>query len=540
MKLKKLLGLLALIPALAFPGVNLKNGNFYMSYTDIVVPGGGQDLEVTRTYNSKSTDKGWFGFGWGSDYETYLSVAPDGSVVVYENGAGAQTRFTPKEQVNAEAASRKVVDAMRKKSPMADNVGEELVKKLTKDAELRQAYAKKFDVTSKISDGSVLYSNQRGIQEVHKVKDGYVRKFNDGKKQFFNANGKMTKVSDKNGYEIVMAYNKDGRLESIKDSQAKQLFFSWYSEGKIQSVWSAGDKKATYVFKGDDLTESKDVSGNVYKFDYDANHNMTSVNYVDNSKMVIKYAPKTQFVTEIVARNGESTEYKYGSNPKNPDLHYWTDVTKTIAGKSSENRYEYEIKARDDGSQYTYRIVTVVDGLKTDTIYSECCGLPIKITNGKDVTNFEYNAKGLLTKKTSTKGEYVELSYHQEFNKITKVVNSNGWTEFSYDKSANLNKAWSSEGKSVVLFYDLKGRITKMLDKEKQGSSRTLTFKYNSLGKPVEISMEGMGSINVAYDNYGEIKKVESKEGHKMAIQVTSAFQSLLSIVKPAGVNLNM
>ena len=69
---------------------------------------------------------------------------------------------------------------------------------------------------------------------------------------------------------------------------------------------------------------------------------------------------------------------------------------------------------------------------------------------------------------------------------------------------------------------------------------RSLTFKYNALGKPVEIAMSKIGKINVAYDNYGEIKKVESKSGHKMALQVTQAFQSLLSIVKPAGVNLNM
>ena len=49
----------------ALAGVNLKNGNFYISYTDIVVPGGGKKLEITRTYNSKSTEVGWFGFGWG-------------------------------------------------------------------------------------------------------------------------------------------------------------------------------------------------------------------------------------------------------------------------------------------------------------------------------------------------------------------------------------------------------------------------------------------------------------------------------------------
>ena len=43
-----------LMASLAQAGVNLKNGNFYISYTDIVVPGGGKKLEITRTYNSKA------------------------------------------------------------------------------------------------------------------------------------------------------------------------------------------------------------------------------------------------------------------------------------------------------------------------------------------------------------------------------------------------------------------------------------------------------------------------------------------------------
>ncbi len=77
------------------------------------------------------------------------------------------------------------------------------------------------------------------------------------------------------------------------------------------------------------------------------------------------------------------------------------------------------------------------------------------------------------------------------------------------------------------------------LNKE-TGKKRSLSFIYNAQGKPVEISMDKIGKINVQYDNYGEIKKVESKAGHKMALQVTQAFQSLLAIVKPAGVNLNL
>ena len=542
MSLKKTIIALSMMPILAFGGVNLKNGNFYITYTDIIVPGGDHDLEVTRTYNSKSTDNGWFGFGWGSLYETKLMVSADGSVVVMENGSGAQTRFVPKEAVNVDSASKKIIEAMKKKEPMSDAALQSLMKRLNNDAELRQVYSKKYNVETVLAEGTVLYSNDRGIQNIVKEKTGYKRSNADGKVDYFDNEGKLTKISDKNGYSILFEY-KANQLFAIKDTQAKQILLEWYPDGKIKSASYAGDKKTSYAYdtKGN-LVSSSDVAGNIYKYEYDGNHNLTSITYVDGTKMVVKY-DKSSFATEVVERTGESTKYKYENNPKNPDFHYWTTVTKKPTdGPESASRYEYEIKTKPDGQQYTYRIATDVEGTKTETIYSECCSLPLKITRGKEVTTFEYNAKGLLTKKTSTRGEYVELAYDDKINKITKVVNNDGWTTFQYDKIGNLAKAVNSAGKSVLLIYDRAGKITKMIDQEKDDAKtrRTLSFKYNSMGKPVEIEMENVGIINVAYDNYGEIKKVESKAGAKMALQVTQAFQSLLSIVKPAGVNLNM
>lgn len=524
----------------AFPGVNLKNGNFFVSYTDIVVPGGGKKLEVTRTYNSRSLQNGWFGFGWGSDFETYLNVSADGSVVVHENGAGATTRFTPKTSVDAKVAAEKIVTAMKSKNQMTEKVALEMVEKLKNDAELRQQYEAKLGLSAKIADGSVLYSNERGMQELQKTADGYKRVFSDGKAEFFNNDGKLTKISEKSGYSVSLVY-KNGVLESIKDSQAKQLFFSWYPDGKIKNVWSAGDKKVEYKFKDNDLVESKDVGDNLYKYSYDSNHNLIKVGYSDNTEMKVAYDSKTQWATSVTEKDGDQTKYEYGANPKNPDNHYWTSVTTTgFDGKPVTNKYEYEIKNKPDGSSYTYRTVTEINNLKTETIYSECCGLPLKIARGKEVTNFEYNAKGLLTKKSSTSGDFVQLEYDDTINKVTKVVNNTGWTNFTYDKTGNLAKAVNSTGKTVLLIYDRNNRITKMVDNDAKADKRTLSFIYNAMGKPVEISMDNVGKINIDYDNYGEIKKVESKAGHKMALQVTQAFQSLLSIVKPADVNLQL
>lgn len=533
----------------SFAGVNLKNGNFYISYTDIIVPGGGKDLQVVRTYNSRSANIGWFGVGWGSDFETRLSPSADGSVIVFENGSGARTRFTPKRKIDPVAAAKKIVSKMRKSSAITKSNADKLIKKLAGDAELRQAYARKYDVKAKLAKGTVLYSNQRGLQELHITKTGYRRKLQDGKSEYFDKKGRMIKITHKDGYALTIMYGKNNRPKSIRDSQAKQLSFDWYQDGKIKSVWSVGNKKTHYKFKGFSLVYSKDVDSNIYEYEYDKNYNLTKIKYEDKSSMTIAYSKKSQFAESVTSRTGSVKKYEYGSNPKNPDHHYWTYVKKKgINGIEIKNKYEYEIKKKADGSEYTYRIFTVINNVETETIYSECCSLPIKIERGRvgqkkgrQKTTFKYNKKGLLERKESSRGEFVELDYHKKFNKITKVRNNQGVTKFVYDRRGNLQKAVNDKGKAVLLLYNHKGQITKMTDRnQKTKKTRVLTFKYNALGKPIEINMQKVGKINVAYDNYGEIKRVNSKAGHKMAVQVTQAFQSLLAIVKPAGVNLNL
>lgn len=538
-KMIKILFLLA-ISFSAFAGVNLKNGNFYVSYTDIIVPGGGHDLEITRTYNSKSTENGWFGFGWGSNYETYLTVSADGSVVVHENGGGALTRFVPKATIDPVSASKKIINAMRKRGNVTAKDEAHYLKKFKSDAELRQAYARKYGVTSKLAAGTVLYSNMRGVQKIIVTKDSYLRVYSTGKEERFSKSGKLNRMKLKNGYSVVFTYNSNGNLLKMKDSQAKQLFFEWYPNKKIKKIWSTGGKASTYKFDQSNLVESVDIAGNGYKFIYDPSRNLTSVSYSDGTKMSVAYGKKTQFVESVTSRNGEQTSYKYGADSKRPNLHYWTDVIKKRAsGKTVKNHYEYEIKVKADGAQYTYRIKTIISGVTTETVYTEE-SLPAKIARGKFITNFKYD-NGLLTEKSNSRGDFYRIKYDKKHGKIAKVTDKKGWTQFTYDRKGNLSKAVNNKGKSVVLVYDRKGRITKMVDKRKsKKKDRILTFKYNAMDKPVQIEMKNVGKINVAYDNYGEIKKVESKAGQRMALQVTQAFQSLLAIVKPAGVNLNL
>ena len=69
-------------------------------------------------------------------------------------------------------------------------------------------------------------------------------------------------------------------------------------------------------YDGNKLVESKDIDGNVYKYDYDGNYNMTKIGYSDGTSMEIEYTAKTQFVSKITDRNKNTTAYEYGEDPK--------------------------------------------------------------------------------------------------------------------------------------------------------------------------------------------------------------------------------
>jgi len=60
---------------LALPAVataDIDEGNYTVSYTDYVSPD--QFVVLGRTYNSITQTSGQLGYGWGSSFETYLTV----------------------------------------------------------------------------------------------------------------------------------------------------------------------------------------------------------------------------------------------------------------------------------------------------------------------------------------------------------------------------------------------------------------------------------------------------------------------------------
>jgi YD repeat-containing protein len=538
----------------AFAEVSLKNGNFFTGSKDMLYPGGFEP-KIERVYNSKTSHKGDFGNGWGNEYEVSLSVSADGSVVVHEYGGGAENRFNPLAFNSNELT--KAVDTIATAATKAGaaGTGDQLAnykRRLKSDAMFRNDEWEKFRTQGKIqartlADGTQLHSNRFSYQYITKVKGGYVRTFDNGRIEKFNESGKLDKISDKNGNFIDLTYGRDGHVQKLVDNFNRKMFFTFNAQGFIERIQGENSKECQYRYNGNgELVWAKDTDGSVYTYKYDSEkrHNMTEIGYPDKTTMQLTYYPYAQFenVKTVKDRDGTLTEYKYVVDPS--DKHHYTvtvNVKNSDGKKISDSQYEYVNRVKSDGEEWTYKMVTTLDGDRTETTYNECCGLPLLIKRGKEETSFEYDTKGHVTKKI-TPSEITELSYDPKVSKVTRVAHyskidkkSVNWSSFQYDDKGNLIFAKNSESKGVRLFYDNNGRIKSLLDQNR----RRIDFKYNENSKPVEITDPAVGTITVSYTNAGEIKKVDSTAGRKIALQVTSAFQNLLDIIRPAGVNLS-
>jgi YD repeat-containing protein len=537
----------------ALANVSLRNGNYFVGFVDAKYPGG-FELGVERTYNHKTPYKGLFGWGWGTDFETYCSVSADGSLVMHESGGGASNRFTPvgfkKEELDKSADA---LVAAAKKSGIATTPEQTtkyknrvLTDALFRNDEWERFIKKGVLQPRQLAEKTQLTSNRFSYQFMTRLKAGYQRNFDSGKVESFDDSCRLTRISDKNNNFIDIAYGTDGKIQKIVDNYSRKLFFSWNRLGLIEKIEGENGKVAQYTYNDlGELTSSKDFEGNQHSFKYSADrrHNLVEIGYSDKTTQKVAYYGRDLFenVKSVKDRDGTLTEYSYKIDREKG----LTAVGSTIKGADgkmySESKYDYTLKRKGDGEEWIYKLVTSLDGDVTETIYNECCGLPLMIKRGGQETAFTYDPKGRVTKKV-TPTEVTELAYDQKAGKVSKVVKNSkidksrsSWSEFKYDDKGNLVFAKNSEKKGVQLNYDTNGRIASMVDQSK----RKILFKYNENSKPVEITDPALGTITVAYKNSGEIQKVDSTGGRKVATQVVSAFQNLLDIIRPAGVTLS-
>jgi YD repeat-containing protein len=509
-----------------YAGVNVNNGNFYVAYTDFLITNPGLNLDITRTYNSRSSYvKGFFGVGWSSEFEGYLDIK--GADIHYFEGGGGNVVIFKK-------------------------------------------------------DGAGWTNNLYGKQNIQKLKDGrYLLDTSVGKKIIFTAKGQLARVTDTSGNFLEFVYE-NGQISLIKDNFNNQVRISWKTvAGAPRIVRVERDvMKASYSYneKGQ-LLKVTGADGVPYSYEYDDEFNMTAIAYNDGTRKEMSYNKTRDWITKFKDQDSWVTSYDYFSDNLDPENKFGTTVVRFKEGskEKDESRFWYEFRKRADGSRYNHRAVTYINRTVTETFFTECCGTPIEIgqwrlaakeagadskslawTNPRGEirrTKFTYDKDGLLAKKITPDGIETRLTYDPKYKKVAKVSIGGRSYTYSYDLKGNLREANDlAASRKLTLSYSAEGRITKILDLSPGANnaliSKDVLFSYDKAGRPSVVKEirkgGGGGTIKMTYNNRGEVASVLNGEGRTLASEkdlesareVALTFQSLLEIVQPAGVTL--
>lgn len=547
--------------------VNRLNGGGTILYVDFSIAGPSVPLEIPRSYNTitalseKNGWKGAFGWGWTSPFETTMTTTPDRQVVLRDGGSGNTLLFRAQNQTKGsmeeflanfkrayfeQAAGKKLTagELEKKTLPAA------LESKMRVDAKYRAKMASKYKTPTTLSAGQVFVSTEYGYQTVQFQNNRWIRN-KGGTVQTFDEKGRLIRQADKNGYYFDYIYPAvdSFQVSEIRDAtKSMTLKFKW-ELARIVQITDNKNVKALYRYDAQgNLTAATDSSGETYNYVYDNKkfpHLLTRIEYPAESKSSapvfreFRYDPDGLLIYSR-EKDGSETEYVYGRSSADPDNNFWTKVTRKVGATKSESYEEYELKKRADGAKFLYKQTTKLGAASSTSIFSECCGQPLQISQNGVTTQFTYYPDGLMKTRTSAK-ESASFEYDNEWKKPSKVTQPNLVSQYEYDGRGNLVRASNSKNQSVSLKYDTVGRVSMLTNEQ----NRTFTFAYGSLAKPTMISEAGVGSIELNYARDGRLLGArtlasKSKKGinsDQMVQKVQQGFQQLLNILRPAGLS---
>ncbi|MEU9026234.1 RHS repeat-associated core domain-containing protein [Streptomyces sp. NPDC048383] len=475
--------------------INYSNGNLMLAATDFQVAGVGQSLRLARTYNSLNSPYGKVSDSWWQEYERYLHVFSN-SVVLY-----AATGDTLTFDKNADGSFT---------TP--------------------KGYSKDL---KKNADGTYTLTDRKSG-----TKDGY------------DANGTLTKVTDRNNGTITVTQHDEGsEHKGFKLTETRSG--RWLDLLKTNpSQWQAKDHTGrTAVFDLDaagNLVRTADTEGKATSFGYDSSNRLTKITTPEGRVTVFTYDAENRVRSMLRATQTN------GSGHTGPTYTYdYSAASPSDAGTTTVTDPEqYATKYEHDGDGQVTKVTDALNHSRSKTfdanrnVQTASDALGVGGT-GANVTEYGWDSRnnpvkaklptgatasaafqtiaGTELPKTSTSAddEKTDYTYDTAGNTKSVAVTGTGGGNQSFDYNPATPTCGGFEGQrckattrmsdsksvSTSFRYDAQGNLDRVTPPAPLG---VLTYTYDALGRTTAVQ-DGRGvKTTYTYDNRDRIKTVDS------------------------------
>lgn len=361
------------------------------------------------------------------------------------------------------------------------------------------------------------------FSQLTKATDGtFIWTGTDLSKTVFNANGRQTSVSDRNGNKTLFAYDSNGYMSSITDPLGKVTTFAYDASGNLSSITDPFNRSTQF---------QSDTAGNIVKitnpdgtsrqFAYDSQHRMTSQTDAAGRKTTYTF-DTTGAVIRVDRADSTYTQYNTGSAMGMiNDLAAGTGTESNPASLGSNTPASFT-----DGAGGTYTFA--VNAYKTRTSVTDPLGrtllmqrdsndqvTSLKMPSGS-TTTYTYDARGNVAQLVSERT--VDFTYDGTLNlPLTIKDDAVGSWQFTYDSNGNVTQSKLPSGKTTTFAYNQQGQLV-----SNTVDSRTRSYSYNSDGNLASVTDPAGGKWTFAYDTYGNLSSVTDPDNRTRTAKYNS------------------
>lgn len=355
--------------------IDAATGSLVENATDLGVGGRGVPLVFGRTYNSMlagdpSDSGGHVGAGWSAAWSMHLSLPTlsDPSAVVH-NDNGSTVPF------------------------------------------LRRSDGS-FDAPTFVS------------ATLTALDSGYRYALRDGTAYAFDADGRLTAVTDHNGYVTSLTYNAAGRLIGVSNEAGRSLSLSYDAAGRLQRASDPIDRAVTYAYDAEgNLASVTDVGGGVTRYGYDAAHHLTSVTDQNDHSVTTSYDAQGRAVSQTDAEN-QTTRFGYA-----------TDETVVTDPRAIKQRLQF------------------AHGLLTSE--TDALGSAVERT-----ITYRYDAAFNQIERTDARGSTMRWTYDGRGDRLTSTDELGRTTTMTYTDSGRARTVTDPAGETTTYAYDAHDNVT--------------------------------------------------------------------------------
>jgi len=356
----------------------------------------------------------------------------------------------------------------------------------------------------------------------------------------YDAAGKLTNITEKNGDTKALSYNSSGLLETVTNQYNQQLSFSYDVSGRLILV--------------------TDVAGGNYEYSYDASDNLIEVINPNTTSKRYQYNdpdfPKS--LTASVDENGNNVAtWTYDSQGRviireraggqdQTTYTYNTDGTTTITDVDGTSRTQsfYKINGVYKSREISGDPCATCGGQNASTTYDANGFVASKTDFNGNVTKYTHNARGLEISRIEASGtsqaRTIATEWHSQYRvpvKITRpsvAAGKSAVTTIAYTNSAYpslptsiTRTGFSPDGTStaarkITIQYSPEGRVSQI------DGARTDVIDTTSLTYYENTAAQGV--------NRGMLKTVTNALGHVVTYDQYDAFGNVVEMTDANGV----